>query len=305
MLQPATMCFRVRGVRTPLAEGAASPAEGIEVDTEWLAKQAGDLPLAALEQWRRFRWEIEHPLVGTRTPTTNRIRAMMRRAYEEGEVSKSGGPWFAGLDESEVWVNATEQFIDSTDVRSLTEGEMAGRRQARELLGYWRRHVPGFESSELLMTAQQLGIRESRRIVGEHVLSGDDIIERRPVHDPIAMGCWPIDVHLRPGETPTPEEQRFRGFKPRPPYPIPYRCLVPLEIDQLLVAGRCISSTREGMGSIRVMGTCMALGEAAGTAAALAASAHVRPRDLDTATLCRTLRNQGAIIEWTGHKIGS
>ncbi len=90
--------------------------------------------------------------------------------------------------------------------------------------------------------------------------------------------------------------QKYRMYRPHP-YRIPYGCLVPLKVEQLLVAGRCISGNRVGMGSIRVMGTCMALGQAAGTAAALAVKADVRPRDLDTEELQRTLRSQGAMIE--------
>jgi len=295
ILQPATMCFRVRGVGRRVPVGAAVPNEGIEVAVERVAEEAGNLPLEALQRWRQFRWEIEHPLLGTRTPTTYRIRAMMEDACERGELSRFGGPWFAGLDESEVWVNATQQFVDATDVRSLTEGEIEGRRQVREMVGFWKRNVAGFQSCNLIDTAARLSIRETRRIVGEHMLTGQDVVENKTVPDAIAIGCWPIDVHRGKGEIPTDQDRRYRGYRPRP-YQISYRCLVPLRVDQLLVAGRCVSTTREGMGSIRVMGTCMALGEAAGTAAALAVVAQVRPRDLDTAALGRALRNQGAIV---------
>jgi hypothetical protein len=220
----------------------------------------------------------------------------MEDAVERRELSWFGGPWFAGLDESETWVNATRQLIDATDVHSLTQGEIEGRRQVREIIEFWREMVPGFLECQLLMTASRLGIRETRRIVGEHILCGEDIVMRSPIDDSIGVGCWPIDVHRLRGESLTPEEERYRGFKYRPPFQIPYRCLVPLGVDHLLVAGRCISSTREGMGAIRVMGTCMALGEAAGTAGALSVMAQVPPRDLDTTDLQRTLRSQGAII---------
>lgn len=296
-LQPATMCFRLRGVKRQLPTAAAVPDKSIEVDVARLADEAGALPLEALERWRRFRWQIEHPLLGTRTPVTNRIRALMEDALARGELSWFGGPWFAGLDEDETWVNVTRQLVDATDVRSLTRGEIEGRRQVREVIEFWRENVPGFADCQLLMTASRLSIRETRRIVGEHVLCGEDIVTRKAMGDSIAKGCWPIDVHRLRGEVLTAEEEHYRGFKYRPPFQIPYRCLVPLGVDHLLVAGRCISATREGMGAIRVMGTCMALGQAAGTAAALAVATRVGLRNLDTVQLQCMLRDQGALIE--------
>jgi hypothetical protein len=271
------------------------PDESADVDSAAMAEQVGPLPVAALDKWRRLRWRIEHPLLGTRSPTTNQMRAAMTAAVEKGELASFGGPWFAGLDESEVWVNTTQQFIDATDVRSLTSGEIDGRRQVREVIDFWKRNVDGFENAALLCTAARLSIRETRRVMGEHVLTAEDVIEARPAPDGIALGCWPIDVHRSKGEALSERDRQYRGHRPTP-YRIPYRCLVPLKVDQLLVAGRCISTSREGMGSIRVMGTCMAIGEAAGTAAALAARRGIRPRDLDIEALQSALRRQGVML---------
>jgi hypothetical protein len=291
-LQPATMCFRLRGVSQPLPVKAApintGDVDAVETD------EFDEMPISEMEKWRKARWLIQNPLYNT--PPNRFLGSKMEKGVGNGEFTKFEGPWCSGIYESEVWFNTAAQYIDGSDVRSFTEGEINGRRQVHNIVNFWKRNVDGFQSSRLLMTGTQISIRETRRIVGEYVLSGEDIVENRKVHDSIALGCWIVDVHPDKEGRRSDHHKKYRGYRPNP-YQIPYGCLVPLNVDNLLTAGRCISTTREGMGSIRVMGTCMAIGQGAGTAAALAVEANVMPRNLDTAKLKSALRSQGAIIE--------
>lgn len=138
----------------------------------------------------------------------------------------------------------------------------------------------------------QIGIRETRRIIGEYVLTRQDILDGTGFPDTVALSYWPIDKHLpdRPGT--------ILGF-PAPGVitKIPYGCLLPRNVDSLLIAGRCISATHEAFASIRVSATAMATGQAAGTAAALSALDGVSPRELPAEKLQSVLRSQGAILD--------
>jgi hypothetical protein len=178
---------------------------------------------------------------------------------------------------------------DGTDVRSLSAGEAEARRQIGDIHRYLVDYVPGFEQAYFTKTAPFLGIRETRRIVGEYVLNRDDVLSCRRFEDAIAVASYPIDIH-RPGDNDCTLE--WCGDC----YDIPYRCLVPKTIDRLLVAGRCISTTHEAMGAIRVMATCMAMGEAAGRAAAQAVREDISPRQVDVGQLQRSLLAHGAYL---------
>jgi hypothetical protein len=195
-----------------------------------------------------------------------------------------------GLRKGEVWVNMTRVAgTDGTDVRSLSAGEAEARRQIGDIHRYLVDYVPGFEQAYFTKTAPFLGIRETRRIVGEYVLNRDDVLSCRRFEDAIAVASYPIDIH-RPGDNDCTLE--WCGDC----YDIPYRCLVPKTIDRLLVAGRCISTTHEAMGAIRVMATCMAMGEAAGRAAAQAVREDISPRQVDVGQLQRSLLAHGAYL---------
>ncbi len=141
------------------------------------------------------------------------------------------------------------------------------------------------------MTGSQIGVRETRRIVGQFRLTGDHIRYGARFDDSIAVGGWPIDVH--------PSEGNLGGhtmFVPQP-YGIPYGCLVPQDLHNLLVAGRCISTDREALGSTRVGATCVALGHAAGVAGALAARSGITPGALDVRQVRKALQDQGAMVD--------
>jgi hypothetical protein len=188
-------------------------------------------------------------------------------------------------------VNTTRVHdIDGTNPDDLSRAEIETRRQALKLIRFLRRHCPGLENVQLLATGAQVGIRETRHILGEYVLTGADVLEGRRFPDAIARCSYPIVVH-----DPTGTRGRLEGIQ-ADYYEIPYRCLLPRKIENLLVAGRCISADHEGAASARVIPPCYATGQAAGTAAALALRHGVTPRALDPQLLRRTLREQGAIV---------
>jgi hypothetical protein len=155
------------------------------------------------------------------------------------------------------------------DTDDLTRAEIEARRQVYPIIRYMREKVPGFQNAYLLETAPQIGIRESRRVVGEYLLDREHIFSYRKSADDIAYGMYKIDIH-----NPAGQGTEIRELAPGQYYGIPYRCLIPRGMKNLLAAGRCISATHEGLSSTRIMPVCYALGEAAGVAAALAAAGH-------------------------------
>lgn len=195
-----------------------------------------------------------------------------------------------GLREGEAWLNMTRVAgVDGTDARSLTMGEIEARRQIDDIYTYLRDYVPGFEKSYFTKTAPFLGIRETRRIVGHYVMTQEDVLGCRKFDDAIAVASYPIDIH-RPGD------EGCTLIWCGDCYDIPYRSLLPTEVDNLLVAGRCISTTHEAMGAIRVMATCMAMGEAAGRAAKLAVREGISPSKVNTQKLREELSAKGAYL---------
>jgi FAD dependent oxidoreductase len=181
--------------------------------------------------------------------------------------------------------------INGIEPDDLTRGEIEGRKQALAAFEFLRT-VPGFENSYIVDLPPQLGIRETRRIKGGYQLSGEDVLACASFEDSIGVNGWPIEAHV-PGDVvftfpPIPES---RGYNE-----LPYRMLVPEGIDNLLVAGRCASMTHEGQSAARVSGACFVMGEAAGSAAALALSGNRIPRDIPVEKLQETLKQQGAFI---------
>ena len=224
-------------------------------------------------------------------------REMCRKAIEAGDMppfqTQLMGFWYSKYRPTQMAVNFTNLTrIDSTNAVGLTTAEVECRRQVADLVKVFRKYLPGCEDIYLVDTAHVIGIRESRRIMGEYVLTVDDVLSLRKFEDGIARGSFFVDIHS-PDQTGLFEPQHLPkgGY-----YDIPYRCIVPLEIDNLLVAGRCISVTHEALGSTRVMFQCMALGEAAGAAAAMSIQAGVTPRELDASALRDDLAAAGALV---------
>jgi hypothetical protein len=204
------------------------------------------------------------------------------------------GWWWTPTRPDQVGVNFTHIIhVDSTRAEDLTRATLEGRRQAWESISVFRKYVPGMEKCYMISTPSTVGIRESRRIRGEHVLSEEDIRAQRSFPDNICYGSFFIDIHHIDGPGMDPSVWRPpQGFK----YHIPYRVLLPLGVENLLTAGRCVSCTHLALGSIRVMAQCMGMGEAAGTAAALSLRQGSTPRAIEVSTLQARLRQQGAIL---------
>ncbi len=220
--------------------------------------------------------------------------ALMREAAASGNyvLPRLEGSWhrtpFPGI----VMVHMTRvPNIDATDPVALTDAELEGRRQVREYHRFLRDRVPGFAASVIVGTSPSIGVRESRRVIGDYQLTRDDVLAAQRFPDEIALCGAPIEDHGPGGDT---EWQYVAQGKV---YGIPYRALLPAGLDALLVAGRCFSATHDAHASARSMATCMAMGQAAGTAAALAASARSTPRGIDAATLRTALLKGGALLE--------
>lgn len=219
------------------------------------------------------------------------LRSVMQKAREAGyDLPVERTILITGLREGEVWVNMSRiNGVDGTNPESLTFGEIEGRRQVEEIQRYLTAFVPGFENAMFTKMAPFLGIRETRRIVGQYVMTADDILSCRRFDDSIAVASYPLDIHHPEGGGCT---LTWCGDS----YDIPYRTLVPQKIENLLVAGRSISTTHEAMSAIRVMAPCMAMGEAAGRAAKLAIRNGVKPSQLDVNLIREELLATGAYL---------
>jgi hypothetical protein len=176
--------------------------------------------------------------------------------------------------------------VDATDADQLSSAEREGRRQAHEYFRFLRECVPGYERAVLVSTSPAIGVRESRRIIGRHVLTADEILAAAWFDDQIAQCGAPIEEHH------SGEDTRWVYLEEGATYGIPFRALQPQGLDNVLVAGRCFSATHDAHASARSMGTCMAMGQAAGTAAALS----VEPARLAAETLRARLREDGADV---------
>ncbi len=180
--------------------------------------------------------------------------------------------------------------VDPSNTHDLTEAEIEGRRQTDEYFRFLKECVPGYEKAELISTSVQIGIRESWRIYGEYRLTREDVVNARKFDDVIARCGAPIEDHDAGGET------RWEYLPDGETYDIPYRCLLPKDVEGLLVAGRCLSADHDAHASVRSMGQCMAMGQAAGVAASLAAAGGRTPHTISTAELQEHLRAFGALI---------
>ncbi len=180
--------------------------------------------------------------------------------------------------------------IDATDPQQLTAAEVEGRRQAFEYMRFLRDCVPGYENAVLSNLSAQIGVRESRRVQGDYWLTREDVIAARDFPDTIARCGAPIEDHHAGSDT------HWEYLPDGATYGIPYRCLLPQQFEGLLVAGRCLSASHNAHASVRSMGQCMAMGQAAGVAAAMSAANHIMPREVDVPILQDRLRNLGALI---------
>jgi hypothetical protein len=221
---------------------------------------------------------------------------LMRQAEEEGALTEEEGAYLQFFTvpgrPGELCFNAPRiTHTNGARAEDLTQAQIRGRRMIPHLVEFCRRYLPGFGNAYLAHTAPMVGVRESRRITGLYTLTLDDFRAARKFEDGIARSSYMVDIHNPAGGGVAVEHIPEGDYQE-----IPYRCLVPRGVDNLLVAGRCISASFEAQSAIRIEPTCRAMGEAAGVAAALCAREGVPPRELDTALLLETLRAQGANV---------
>lgn len=180
---------------------------------------------------------------------------------------------------------------DPTDPEDVTQAELIAREQVFEMYQFLKENIPGFEDSYVLSTALQIGIRESRMVDGEYVLTQEDLKSLARFDDAIAVANYDIDIH-----NPTGSGTSHYYFEDGQWYQIPYRCLLPKGCENLLVAGRCISSTHEAQASYRIMPFCAELGQAAGAAVSVALKNHTTLRGVDIRELQAVLRSEGFVL---------
>ena len=193
-----------------------------------------------------------------------------------------------------VWrINTTRLLkYDGTNNVDLSRAEIEGRRQVTALMKFFRNYLPGFEQAVLVDTGAIVGARETRRIVGEYVLTLEDLIEGKHFEDVIALCSYPVDIH-----SPTGSDGGMRhDIKTANIYELPYRILLPRGVGGLLVAGRCVSATHEALGAIRVMPPVFAMGQAAGLSAALCAMNGLEPQKINIGKLQNELLQHNVVL---------
>ncbi|MFM9970826.1 MAG: FAD-dependent oxidoreductase [Burkholderiales bacterium] len=230
-------------------------------------------------------------------------RDLLPKLMEEAEAKGRKFPRKGALMRPQInhieWVaNATlvknpdGTAVDGTNVEQLSYGEVEGRRQCWEVFEFIKSVTPGFKNAYIMDIAAQLGIRQTRRIQGEYMLTEGDILNCADFADSIGVNGWPVEAHTASGVTiKFANVPHSRGFNQ-----LPYRMLLPLKIDNLLVAGRCASMTHDGQSSARVSGPCLAMGQAAGTAAAMAIKDGVAARRIDVTKLQSRLESDGVFL---------
>jgi hypothetical protein len=182
------------------------------------------------------------------------------------------------------------RVVNATDPGLLTEAEMAGRRQALEYVRFLVDKVPGYERARLVGLGTQIGVRETRRVYGDARLTADDVLSARQFDDQIGLCGAPIEDHHEGAGT------TWRYLPDGEVVGIPFQALLARDASNVLVAGRCFSATHDAHAAVRSMAQCMAMGQAAGTAAALAARDGADPRDLPFQRLRAALAGAGAIL---------
>ena len=214
-----------------------------------------------------------------------------REVNEQLSVPRDRLLFFSGVRGDECYVNTSRVTqLDGSDGFDLSRGEWEGRRQVWAIFEWMKKSVPGFEDSYISTIPTQIGVRETRRILGDYVINQDDVVKGAKFDDAVARSAYPVDIHAPTGQG------LITSEAPDDFYEIPFRCLLPQGIENVIVAGRCISATHEGHASTRLTPTCFAMGQAAGLAAAECIKNNLRPRDLKGADLRERLKKQDAIL---------
>ena len=298
----ATLLFRVAGVDTDLfiADARQSPQKLVLLADPYL-RETKHLDVASV--MREVKDIYDCPYIYL----SNVVRDYIPRSdWAEWDITGEGkGEWgklkpfgsrFSIMPlphrRDIVTLNVTSITFDATNGAELSNAEVQGQRQLHVAMQILRRYIPGFRDCFLLSVAPAVSVRASRRITGEYQLTRDDIECQARFPDSIARGSYPMSVQ----SLTQPNVRQHLFVRNGGDYDIPYRTLIPEKVDGLLVAGRCLSATREAAGSVRMGAQCMASGHAAGVAAAIAARDGVAPRAVSITALRETLRRQSAIF---------
>lgn len=203
------------------------------------------------------------------------MAALAKQGFEQGLLARAALHCARDPFTRDAWFNISRLAVDATDVLALGRAEIEGRRQAWNAARFLKEAVPGCADGQLVAFGTQVGVRETRRIEGDHVLTAEELLEPVQFADAVAAGAYPIDIHPTAGGGLT-----YQTFGDDHAYQIPYRSLIPTAFDNALTAGRGVSATHEALAAIRVMTISMAVGQAVGTAAALAAAPRAGRNDL-------------------------
>ena len=262
-VQPSTLFFHINNVDSPKL------IKDVEAHLHEFRKVNG-------VSYRALHWRVEEA-----------------EAAGEWDIARKSVNIYRGVREDEWAVNCTRiANVDATSTESLTAAEIEGRRQVQEMMNFFHKYVPGCENATIKSSASTLGIRESRHVLGEYLLTADDLLQGVVPEDSILVASNSVDVHGRNGANTT----EYKTIENGRWYGLPLRSLIPQNIDGLIVAGRAISATSDAAGAVRVMPPCMAMGHAAGITAALAASGNAAPRSIDAADVRSILLEQGAFL---------
>ena len=223
-------------------------------------------------------------------PISAEIRGRLSELNEKGEMPIFGGPWISKyFHDGLVTINLLREGTDASSPEQFTKTECNLRENLFKVINIMRENFPAFKDCWLLKSGTQAGVRETYRIVGMYQMKADDILNPKPFKDTIAKGTHVIDIHK-------PDSIAQDCINLKQEYNIPYGVLVPVNSKNLITAGRTICSDNSAFGSLRVMATCMAMGQAAGTAAAISIQNNCSMCEMDTELLVEKLREQGAIV---------
>ena len=262
-VQPSTLFFHINNVDSPRL------IKDVEAHLHEFRKVNG-------VSYRALHWRVEEA-----------------EAAGEWDINRKSVNIYRGVREDEWAVNCTRiANVDATSTGSLSAAEIEGRRQVQEMMNFFHKYVPGCENATIKSSASTLGIRESRHVQGEYLLTADDLLQGVVPDDSILVASNSVDVHGRNGANTT----EYKTIENGQWYGLPFRSLIPLDVDGLIVAGRAISATSDAAGAVRVMPPCMAMGHAAGIAAALAAAGSCKPRSIDASEVRQKLLEQGAFL---------
>jgi hypothetical protein len=222
------------------------------------------------------------------------MAALARRGFDDGHLARAALHASKDPNSDDGWFNISRLGIDATDALALGRAEIEGRRQAWKAARYLQTTVPGCQAGRLRAFAAQVGVRETRRIEGDHVLTAEELLLPTQFEDAIAAGAYPIDIHPAAGGA-----LQYQSLGDDHAYQIPFRSLIPSTLDNALAVGRGVSATHTALAAIRVMTISMAVGQAAGTAAALAVREQpgaVNVRAVPVADLRARLLADGACL---------